>query len=69
MKMFVFWIQFHWRLFQKAQLTITSIGLDNGLVIGALLALSHYLIHLRIYAALGEDESMLLKDFGGFIVK
>ena len=31
MKSFVFWLQFHWSLFWRVQLKITSTGLSNGL--------------------------------------
>ena len=31
MKIFEFWLKFHWNLFLKVQLTIFWLGLDNGL--------------------------------------
>ena len=33
MKVFEFWLKFHWSLFLRVKLTISSIGSDNGLVL------------------------------------
>ena len=52
MKSFVFWSQFHWSLFLRVQLTITSIDLDNGLALyrqQAIIWTNADLIYWRIY--------------------
>ena len=56
-KMFVFWFEFHWSVFLRAQLTIFSIGSDDGLAPirrQALIWTNADPVHWRIYAALGE---------------
>ena len=59
MKCFVFWSRFDWSLFLRAQLTITHIGLDDGLAANRQQAISWTNadpIHWCIYAPLGGDE-------------
>ena len=59
MKNYVFWIKFHWKLFLRVELTITSIGLPHGLAPNrrqANIWTNGDPIHWRIYAALGGDE-------------
>ena len=58
MKSFVFCLKFHRSLFLRVPLTITSIGLDNGLTPNrrqAIIWTNADSIHWRIYAALGRD--------------
>ena len=53
--------KFHWALFLRLQLTITSIGLDDGLVPNrrqAIIWTNVDPIHWHIYVALGKDELM-----------
>ena len=38
MKIFVFWLEFHWRLFLRVPLIIISIGSDNSLALGTVQA-------------------------------
>ena len=55
MKSFVLWLQFNSSMFLMVQLTITSIGLDNGLGPNkrqAIILTSNDWIHWRLYAAL-----------------
>ena len=57
-KMLELRLNFHWSLFLRVQLTISSIGSDN-----AVQATSHYLnqwwlVYWRIYASLGLNELM-----------
>ena len=59
MKNFIFWLKFLLSLFLMVQLTITHIGLDNGLAPNRLQAIIWTIadpIHWHIYAALGGDE-------------
>ena len=59
MKSFVSWSKFHWSLFVRVQLTITSFGLGNGLVPNrwqAIIWTKADPIHWRIYAAIGGDD-------------
>ena len=59
MKCFVCWFKFHWSLFLRVQLTITSNGLDNGLAPNrrqAIIWTNADPIHRRIYAALEGGE-------------
>ena len=56
MNSFVFWLKFHWSLFLRVQLTISSFGLDNGLAPNrrqAIIWTNADPIHWRIYAAPG----------------
>ena len=56
MKSFVFWLKFHWSLFQ---LKYPSVGLDNGLASNRLQAIiwtSANPIHWRLYAVPVGDE-------------
>ena len=58
MKFFVFWLKFHWRLILRVQLTISSMGLDNGLAPirrQAIISINVDPVHWRIYAARGGD--------------
>ena len=58
-KIVLFWMKFHWNLFLRDQLTITSIGYDNGLALirrQAIIESNADQIHWRIYATPGEDE-------------
>ena len=59
MKIYEFWLKFHWSLFLVVQLTISQHWL--GLWLGADQATSHYLkqwwlVYWRIYASLGLNE-------------
>ena len=59
MKIVVFWLNFHWNMFPRIQLTIIQHWFRKWL--GADQAASHYLnqwwlIHRRIYATLGLNE-------------
>ena len=59
MKMYKFWLKFHWSLFLRVQLTIIQHRFRKWL--GADQATSHYLnqgwkIYWRIYASLGLNE-------------
>ena len=59
MKMFEFWLRFHWIMFQRVQLTIFQHWF--GWWLGAGQATSHYLnqwclVYWRIYASLGLNE-------------
>ena len=59
MKHFVFWLKFHRSLFVRIQLTITSIGLDNGLALKrrqAIIWTNADPVYRRKYTALGGDE-------------
>ena len=59
MKIFVFWLKFHWSLFLRVQLTIAQHGLDNGLAPNrrqAVIWNNADPIHWCIFVALGEDE-------------
>ena len=54
--------KFHWSFFLRAQLTITSFGLGNGLALNrrqAIIWTNADWIHRRIYVALGGDELIL----------
>ena len=54
----VFWLKIPWSLSLRVQLTITSISLDNGLVLNrrqAIIWTNADPNHWRIYAALGGD--------------
>ena len=56
---FVCWLKFHWSLFLSVRLTITNIGLDNGLAPNrqqVIIWTNADLIHWCIYTALGGDE-------------
>ena len=58
MKSFVLRLKFHWHLFLRVQLIITSIGSDNGLAPDRwhdIIWTNAYQIHWRIYAALGGE--------------
>ena len=60
---FEFWLKFHWSLFVSVQLTIPSIGSDNGLAPNrrqAIIWTNADPIYWRIYAALRGDEFMLV---------
>ena len=59
MKNVVFWLQFHWSLFLRVQLTITQHCLDNGLAPNrrqAIIWTNADSLRWRIYAALVGDE-------------
>ena len=63
MESFVVWLNIHLSLFLRFQLTITSIGWDNGLAPNrwqAIISTNADSIHWRIYVALGGDKLNLL---------
>ena len=63
MERFVFWLKFHWSLFPRVQLTITSNVLDNGLVPNRSQSIwtTADQIHWFIYAAL-DDLCLIAKE-------
>ena len=59
MKIVVFWLEFHWRLFPSVQLTIFSMGSDNGLALvsgKSFIWTNDGLVYWRIYASIGPNE-------------
>ena len=67
MKSFVLRLKFHWHLFLRVQLIITSIGSDNGLAPDRwhdIIWTNAYQIHWRLYAALGGNELRQLTHWG-----
>ena len=71
MKSFKFWLKIHWSLFLKVQLTITNIGLDNGLGPNrrqAIIWTNADQINWRTYAALGGEISWCINSLIGFMV-
>ena len=65
MKMYEFWLNFHWSVFLRVQLSYSSIGSDNGLALSrrqAIIWTKTDTIQQRIYAAPGGDELIQTMD-------